>query len=70
MTIENREYKMRDFIKIPFFISPRLASLRILFDRILVMKDSRLVEQWAHADLLVAGEEYARLYKSQGQWYK
>ena len=35
MKIENREYKMRDLIKIPFSISPGIVSLRILFDRII-----------------------------------
>jgi len=30
MKIENREYKLRDFIKIPFAISPGLASLRVI----------------------------------------
>jgi ATP-binding cassette subfamily B protein len=30
MRIENREYAMRDFIKIPFSISPGLASLRVI----------------------------------------
>ena len=35
MKIENREYKMRDFIKIPFFISPGTVILRILFDKVI-----------------------------------
>ena len=35
MKIENRKYKMLDFIKIPFAISPGMVSLRILFDRII-----------------------------------
>ncbi|MDF2538047.1 MAG: transporter ATP-binding protein [Herbinix sp.] len=30
MKIENREYKLRDFIKIPYAISPGMASLRIV----------------------------------------
>ena len=30
MKIESREYKLRDFIKIPFAISPGLASLRMI----------------------------------------
>ena len=35
MKIENREYKMGDFIKIPFFISPGTVILRILFDQVI-----------------------------------
>ena len=34
MKIENRECKMRDYIKIPFAISPGMVILRVLFDRI------------------------------------
>ena len=30
MKIENREYNLRDFIKIPFAVSPGLASLRVI----------------------------------------
>ena len=30
MKIENREYKLWDFLKIPFTISPGLASLRVI----------------------------------------
>jgi len=30
MKIENREYKLRDFIKIPLAVSPVLASLLII----------------------------------------
>ena len=30
MKIENREYNMRDFIKIPFGVSPGLATLRVI----------------------------------------
>lgn len=35
MKIENREYKMWDFIKIPFSISPGMVILRVLFDKII-----------------------------------
>ncbi len=35
MKIENREYTMLDFIKIPFSISPGMVILRMLFDRII-----------------------------------
>ena len=54
--------------KTAIIVTHRLGSVK-LADRILVMKDGRLVEQGAHADLLAADGEYARLYKSQEQWY-
>jgi ATP-binding cassette subfamily B protein len=50
-------------------VTHRLGSVS-LADRILVMKDGKLAEQGTHAELLKAGGEYARLYKSQEQWYK
>jgi ATP-binding cassette subfamily B protein len=34
------------------------------------MKQGRLVESGTHDSLLRAGGEYARLFKSQEQWYK
>jgi len=50
-------------------VTHRLGSVK-LADRILVMKDGKLAEQGAHADLMAAKGEYARLYTSQEQWYK
>jgi ATP-binding cassette subfamily B protein len=35
MKIEPREYRMFDFIKIPFAISPGMVALRIVFDRVI-----------------------------------
>ena len=35
MKIVNREYKMWDFIKIPFTIAPWMAILRVLFDKVI-----------------------------------
>ena len=55
--------------KTAIIVTHRLGSVR-LADRILVMKQGRLVEQGAHAELMAAGGEYARLYKSQEQWYR
>ena len=54
--------------KTAIIVTHRLGSAK-LADRILVMKSGRLVEQGTHADLADAGGEYARLYKSQEQWY-
>ncbi len=50
-------------------ITHRLGSVR-LADRILVMKQGRLVEQGSHAELMGFGGEYERLYRSQEQWYR
>lgn len=50
-------------------VTHRLGSVK-LADRILVMKNGRLVEQGTHDELITIGGEYARLYTSQEQWYK
>lgn len=49
-------------------ISHRIGFAR-LADRILVLKDGRLVENGDHAQLLRLDGEYARLYRAQAQWY-
>ena len=54
--------------KTSVIITHRLGSVK-LADRILVMKQGKLAEQGTHGELLAAGGEYARLYKSQEQWY-
>ncbi len=50
-------------------VSHRLGSAR-LCDRILVLRQGRLVEQGSHDALVAAGGEYARLWALQGQWYQ
>jgi ATP-binding cassette subfamily B protein len=55
--------------KTAIVVTHRMGSVR-LADRILVMKQGRLVESGTHDSLLRAGGEYARLFKSQEQWYK
>ena len=50
-------------------ISHRLASCQIA-DRILVLREGRLVEQGTHAALLSAGGEYAELYQLQAAAYR
>jgi ATP-binding cassette subfamily B protein len=54
--------------KTALIITHRLGSVK-LADRILVMKNGKLVEQGTHAELIASEGEYARLYKSQEQWY-
>lgn len=55
--------------KTAIIVTHRLGSVKLV-DRILVMKQGKLVEQGTHAELLVSEGEYARLYNSQEQWYK
>jgi ABC-type multidrug transport system fused ATPase/permease subunit len=50
-------------------ISHRLGSCRMA-DRILVLREGRLVEDGTHAALLAAGGEYAELYRLQAAWYR
>ena len=54
--------------KTAIIVTHRLGSVR-LADRIFVMKDGNLTEQGSHEELVTAGGEYTRLYKSQEQWY-
>jgi ATP-binding cassette subfamily B protein len=55
--------------KTAIIVTHRLGSVR-LADRIVVMKEGRLVESGSHEELAAAGGEYARLYASQEQWYR
>ncbi|MCD6415963.1 MAG: ABC transporter ATP-binding protein [Planctomycetes bacterium] len=47
-----------------FVIAHRLSTVRRA-DRIIVLKDGRIVEQGVHMELLARGGEYERLYRSQ-----
>ena len=50
-------------------ISHRLGAAR-LADRVIVIKDGRIVEVGHHDELVGAGGEYARLFAAQAQWYR
>lgn len=54
--------------KTAVIVTHRLGSVK-LADRILVLKDGELVECGTHEELIKCNGEYARLYKSQEQWY-
>ena len=49
-------------------VSHRLGSAR-LCDRILVLKEGRLVENGTHDELVSRGGEYARMWSLQAGWY-
>lgn len=50
-------------------VTHRLASAQIA-DRILVIKDGRIVQDGSHSDLIAATGEYKTMYELQRQWYK
>ena len=50
-------------------VSHRLGSAR-LCDRILVLKEGRLIENGTHDELISRGGEYARMWALQAGWYK
>jgi ABC-type multidrug transport system fused ATPase/permease subunit len=54
--------------KTALIISHRVGLCRLV-DTVIVMKEGRIVETGSHADLINRGGEYARLYRSQAQWY-
>jgi len=54
--------------KTAIFITHRLGSCKSV-DRILVLKDGRLVEEGSHQQLMDMDGEYAYMFRSQAQWY-
>ena len=50
-------------------VSHRLGSARMC-DRILVLKDGRLVEDGSHDELVAGNGEYARMWALQAGWYE
>lgn len=54
--------------KSSLFISHRLGTARAA-DRILVLRQGRLVEQGTHEELMALDGDYARMYSLQAQWY-
>jgi len=50
-------------------ISHRLGSTR-LADRVVVLRDGRIVEEGTHAELVARGGHFAELYAIQAAWYR
>lgn len=50
-------------------VSHRLGSARMC-DRILVLREGRLVEEGSHDELVARGGEYSRMWKLQAGWYE
>lgn len=55
--------------KTSIFISHRLSSTRFC-DRILFMKDGKIVESGTHDELMSLGGEYAKMFEIQAHYYK
>ena len=64
---------MRSFIettknKIRILVTHKIGAAR-LADRIITMKDGKIIEVGTHDELISIEGEYANLYNSQKQWY-
>lgn len=55
--------------KTTIFISHRLGSTK-LADEILVIENGKLTERGSHQQLLEENGSYAKMYKSQREWYE
>ena len=54
--------------KTAIIVTHRLGSVRMV-DRILMLKDGRLIEEGKHDDLVAVGGAYAKMYHSQEEMY-
>lgn len=62
------KFKLLTENKIAIFISHRMAASRMA-DRIIVMKEGKIVEMGTHEELMALGQEYYRMYQMQAQWF-
>ncbi|WP_246132385.1 ABC transporter ATP-binding protein [Paenibacillus hemerocallicola] len=51
------------------FVSHRLGWARYA-DRIVVLRDGRIVEEGSHGMLMAAGGDYASMFRAQAEWYR
>jgi ABC-type multidrug transport system fused ATPase/permease subunit len=51
------------------FVSHRLGWARHA-DRIVVLRDGRIVEEGPHGILMAAGGDYASMFRAQAEWYR
>ena len=63
----------RQFVEISrrrtvILVSHRLGSVRMA-DRILFLRQGRIVEQGTHESLMDSGGAYASMYAAQAEWY-
>lgn len=61
-----KQFKLIADGKTAFFISHRMAVGRI--DKILVLKNGKLIESGSYEELMMKNGEYAKMYKTQSNW--
>lgn len=54
--------------KTAIIVTHRLASVKIV-DRIIVLKDGRIIQDGNHNQLISVDGEYKKMYESQKKWY-
>ncbi|NNV04416.1 MAG: ABC transporter ATP-binding protein [Brevibacillus sp.] len=63
-----QNFKLLADKKIAIFISHRMAASRMA-DRIIVMKEGKIVEMGTHEELMELRQEYYHMYTMQAQWF-
>lgn len=63
------QFKIMAENKTTVLVTHRLGSVKIA-DRIIVMKNGKIIEEGTHEMLMQNNSEYKKLYQTQEQWYK